>query len=590
MTAKGPATNHQDVAIESVEGPETDVPIIDDGVFLSWTGRKNFRAAVPTPRVFVPVPEASDPTDEDPGNLVIEGDNRQALVSLFAQYKAEVDIVLIDVPYNTGKNDFRYDDARFQDPDADHANGDFVKAEDGGRHTKWLNQMAPTLWLIKELMAPHGVIFVHINDIELPRLLLLMEEIFDEKNRLGTIVWKQVTDNNAGRIITEHEYIVCYARAIANVPPVWRSPQGEIRDWIVERAEAVVAVEPDLGQAEKILRRTLAEAKGRIGSFARYYRLDAHWRERGPFASVRNTDNPGKPGYMYDVVHPITGKVITKPGTGYRFAQATFDEMLADDRIVFGNTEKKLFEIKKYISEVEDPLRSVVSIDARAGANDLAALFGRSEAPFKNPKPVDLEALLISYAGAKDALVLDCFAGSGTTGHAVMRLNKQDGGTRRFIMIEEGSPTDKYATALTSERLKRARTVEDLPGGFSFLRLGEQIDREAFATFQRHTVVEAIRQADASGRGAGIKPIDGNWVIGANSRRQAICLGYSVEGDAVTAADLREMFLEADSLGLARPLRVYGSACDILESDGFSFFQIPEELLANLSVGRGLRR
>ena len=93
----------------------------EDGVFLSWTGRRTFRAAVPTPRVFIPVPEASDPTEEDPGNLVIEGDNRQAMVSLFAQYQSQVDVVVIDVPYNTGKNDFRYDDARFQDPDADGA-------------------------------------------------------------------------------------------------------------------------------------------------------------------------------------------------------------------------------------------------------------------------------------------------------------------------------------------------------------------------------------------------------------------------------------------------------------------------------------
>src|SRR6476620_5139088 len=154
-------------AEEPTASAQTDAPPTsptEEGVFLSWAGRKGFRAAVPTPRVFVPVPEASDPTDDDPGNLVIEGDNRQAMVSLFAQYQSQVDVVIIDVPYNTGKNDFRYDDARFHDPDADQAKGDFVKAEDGGKHTKWLNQMATTLWLIKELMAQHAVIFVHIND------------------------------------------------------------------------------------------------------------------------------------------------------------------------------------------------------------------------------------------------------------------------------------------------------------------------------------------------------------------------------------------------------------------------------------------
>jgi adenine-specific DNA-methyltransferase len=564
------------------------VAAAEDGVFLSWAGRKGFRAAVPTPRVFVPVPEASDPTYEDPGNLVIEGDNRQAMVSLFAQYQSQVDVVVIDVPYNTGKNDFRYDDARFHDPDADQAKGDFVKAEDGGKHTKWLNQMAPTLWLIKELMAAHGVIFVHINDIELARLLLLMEEIFDADNWLGTIVWRGSTDNNPSQIVTEHEYIVCYSKDKESVPSVWKGQVHDLVTLMTTEFERLKSESANLDELRSRWRAWIKEHKTELpNALARKSQVN----ERGPYQPDGDLANPGKRGYYFDVLHPDTHQPVKVPLMGWRYPLDSMDRLIAEGMIEWPADHTKQPGLRRYLKEDQtERLRSVIEMDNRTASYDIARLFPESPNIFKNPKPVALEEYLLSFAAPTDALVLDCFAGSGTTAHAVMRLNKKDGGTRRFIMIEEGNPSDQYATTLTAERLRRARTVEGLPGGFSFLRLGEQIDREAFATFQRHTVIEAIRQADASGRGSGIKPIDGKWVIGANSRRQAICLGYSVDGRAVAADDLRQMFLEADGLGLARPLRVYGSACEVLESDGFSFFQIPEELLANLSVGRGLRR
>ena len=588
MKARGLTPQPQDAAPEPIDEPDDGVQAIDDGVFLSWAGRRRFRAAVPTPRVFVPVPEASDPTEEDPGNLVIEGDNRQAMVSLFAQYQSQVDVVVIDPPYNTGKNDFRYDDARFQDPDADQGRGDFVKAEDGGKHTKWLNQMAPTLWLIKELMAAHGVIFVHINDIELPRLLLLMEEIFDADNWLGTIVWRGSTDNNPSQIVTEHEYIVCYAKDKESVPSVWKGQVHDLVTLMTTEFDRLKAESADLDELRTRWRAWIREHKVELpNALARKSQVN----ERGPYQPDGDLANPGKRGYYFDVLHPDTHQPVKVPLMGWRYPPESMDRLIAQGMIEWPADHTKQPGLRRYLKEDQtERLRSVIEMDNRTASYDIARLFPESPSIFKNPKPVALEEYLLSFAAPTDALVLDCFAGSGTTAHAVMRLNKKEGGSRRFIMIEEGNPSDQYATTLTAERLRRARTEDSLPGGFSFLRLGEEIDREAFATFQRHTVIEAIRQADASGRGSGIKPIDGKWVIGSNSRRQAICLGYSVDGAAVTAADLHEMFLEADDLALARPLRVYGSACEVLESDGFSFFQIPEELLANLSVGRGLRR
>lgn len=560
----------------------------DRGSVLQWAGRSRARVAIPKPRVLEPVAEHSDPTDEDPGNLVVEGDNRQAMVSLMSQFGGKVDVVLIDPPYNTGKGDFRYDDARFDDPNADSRRGDFVSAEDGGRHTKWLNQMAPTLRILRDFLTPSGVIFIHINDIELPRLLLLMEEIFGERNRLGTIVWRGATDNNPGRIVVEHEYVVVWARDVGSVPPVWVSQEAEIRDAVWEIAREVVAGEPDLAKASLVLRRRLVK-EGRFGNYARYFRLDRRWDEFGPYAAIRNTDNPGRPGYFQDIVHPVTGKVVKKPATGYRFNDETLQWLLDNDRVIYGKDETKLIEIKRYLSEIQFPLRSVVNLDSRAAANELAALFGREDIPFKNAKPSELEAMFLSYVARRDAIVLDAFAGSGTTGHAVMKLNKRDGGTRRFILIEEGADGDAYAATLTAERLRRARVQEGLPGGFTFQKVGGQINTEEFAKLHRKQLVATILQTDTSGRGGGIRPIKGgDLVIGRNARNEAICVYYDPNTHAsVTSAILRRMYEEADRLGLARPLRVYGSSCDIFGSDSFTFFRLPDEVLNNLWVAIG---
>jgi adenine-specific DNA-methyltransferase len=168
-----------------------------------------------------------------------------------------------------------------------------------------------------------------------------------------------------------------------------------------------------------------------------------------------------------------------------------------------------------------------------------------------------------------------------------MRLNKRDGGKRRFVMIEEGHGDDDYAATLTAERIRRARKVENLPGGFTFLRVGEQVDREAFARFQRRSVIDIILQTDASGRGSVIRPIDGRWVIGGNRRKEAVCLAWvSADDLRVTPKRLREMFVEAKSKALSWPLRVYGSVCEVAETEDFIFLRLPDEVLANLMPTR----
>lgn len=310
--------------------------------------------------------------------------------------------------------------------------------------------------------------------------------------------------------------------------------------------------------------------------------------EGGVYTGMRALHNPGREGYRYEVMHP-NGRPVVQPLRGYRYPQDAMDDLLARERILFGPDETQLLQLKVYLDEYEDTLRGIINLDARTAANTFAALFPENPDVFKNAKPVELEELLLSFAARnKSSLILDCYAGSGTTGHAVMRLNKRDGGTRRFILIERGEPDDPYATTLTAERLRRARRQEELPGGFTFKRVGPRIDNDALMAMERETVAEAILLADASGRGGLVKPVKGDLVIGQNRRGEAICLSAGIHEDkAVDGAELRAMLEEAEGRGLKTPMRVYGVSCEVYEDELFRFFQLPDEVVRNLRSGRG---
>lgn len=563
-------------------------------MYLHWEGRKGYRTRMPAPRVLEPVPELS--YGDDQGNLVVEGDNLQVMVSLRSHYQGTVDVAYLDPPYNTGKRDFAYSDARFHDPNADAEDMVYVNNEDGGRHTKWLNYMGPRLWLTWQLLAEHGICFVSINDVEMFRLGMLMDEIFGEQNRIATIIWKQGTDNNPTRIAVEHEYILCYAKRIDDVPRTWQG-HSQAKQWMVAKFTELEAQQPDRAKlarewksAIKEYVRTYKQAVAEdtaedaidLGALARYDRLDA----RGPYAAIRNTDNPGKPGYFYDVLHPETGQPCKKPATGYRFPEGKMRQLQADDLIVYGKDHDKLIELKKYLKDVKEPLRSVIDLDGRAAANLLKKLLpDQRTARYHTAKPVELIMKLLAFGGDEDALILDPFAGSGTTGHAALRLNAADNGSRRFILIEEGNRDDRYARTLIAPRLKAAIEKEELPGGFAFETKGRRLNRDAILDLEREAIANLVVQTDATGRGRGIAKVDGDYIIGHNTRQEAICLCWNGRTNSTITRDvLVAMFEEAKARGLRRPLRAYGATCDVGETDSFRFCQIPDEILAALQI------
>lgn len=574
--------------ITQPQGPEQEEG--NGGVFLSWRGRKRAKILVPLPRLLETLEEEGDPTEEDPGNLIIEGDNKQAMSSLRYLFADQVDVVLIDPPYNTGKEDFRYSDKRYEDPDAAETSGAYVSGTEKGRHTKWLNEMAPTLRLIHDLMSPSGVIFVHINDRELPRLLMLMEEVFTEENHLGTLIWKSATDNNPSQIVVEHEYILCYAKNRELLPSPWRGQMSATKEAMVEEFRRLQA---ECGSdLPKLQKRWAAFMTGHKEEMPRGLVKMVETSLFSPFEPDTDLGNPHPGGYLYEVMHP-NGKPAKLPMRGWRYPEETMKRLLAEDLIAFGRAETKIPRKKKrLLDDLAGKLPSIITeFTTQMASEEIARLFPENSDAFPYPKPAALEEYLLSFVANKSALVLDCFAGSGTTGHAVMRLNKRDGGHRRFILIERGEPGDAYATSLTAERLRRARTVEKLPGGFTFQRVGPRIDQEGLLNMERSLVAEAVLMADTSGRGGGIKPVKGELVIGRNRRREALCLSAGIHDDkAVTGAELRAMLEEAERLGLKTPMRVYGVSCEVYEDELFAFFQLPDEIIRNLYSGRGMTR
>ncbi len=554
------------------------------GLYLQWEGKKIYRQIVPTPRLLEPVEKYSHGSDRP--NMLIEGDNLQVLASLKPRYAGQVDAIYIDPPYNLGKDDFRYSDRRFHDPDADDSDAVYVTNEDGGRHAKWLNFIAPRLYMLWQLLhEDHGVIFISINDVEVFRLGMLLNEIFGEDNWLGTIVWKATTDNNPTRIAIEHEYVLCYAKSKEKLSSHWTNPENDAKQMMLDAFDRLNAETTSLKELQQRFQKFAADSKQALGDLYRYRRVD----KDGPYAARRNMDNPGKPGHKYDVIHPVTKKRCAMPFWGWRFTPATMKELIQSDRIIFGKTEKKIPELKVPLRDVEFPLRSVVTLDARKGSNDLDRLFGRRDV-FKNPKPVELLETLLGYSTRKDSTILDAFAGSGTTGEAVMKLNTRDQGHRRFILIEEGQGEDKFCRTLTARRLKLAIQKHGYSEGFQFYKTGQKLDRQAIVSLERDSLASLICQADETGRGRGITALAAyKYIIGKNNRSEAICLVWNgVDNSEVTPEILKAASKEVTEAGLKRPFRIYGTFCRVGDTQSWKFCQIPDEIIAQMHIAEDL--
>lgn len=340
--------------------------------------------------------------------------------------------------------------------------------------------MLPRLKLLREFLTDDGVIFVSIDDNEMHRLRELMDEVFGEENFVGEIIWRNVTDNNPTQISTEHEYLLCYALRKESQPQSWKSDGLPIKERLIKIGEDFIKKYPKQKERQEAYTSWFSENKAVLWPFDRYRYID----DGGIYTGSQSVHNPGKEGYRYDVIHPRTKKPCVEPLMGYRFPPETMDELLKEDRILFGEDETKIIELKLYVKDYRSKLASVYELDTRVGANELRTIFPGEKLPIRYPKPTEYIQEFLSFVAGPGAIVLDAFAGSGVTAQAILGLNKADGGSRRFVLIE----SQDYAHTLTAERIRRAVTGvtksrdkalrEGLGGSFSFIEMGHPMQLE----------------------------------------------------------------------------------------------------------------
>lgn len=413
------------------------------------------------------------------GNKIIHGDNLEALKALLPEYEGRIKCIYIDPPYNTGNEGWVYND-NVNDPKIKKWLGQVVgkESEDLSRHDKWLCMMYPRLKLLHKLLSEDGVIFVSIDENEVSNLRLLMDEIFGAGNFIEQLVWNKRVPKNDKYIGNIHEYVLLFVKSKSVGHKFTQRKEGipEINDLLSNLKRKKVPI-PKAEIEIKNLYKKNAYDRG----ITLYNSLDENYKLWGKI----NVSWPNGQtfGPRYDVLHPKTKKPCKVPERGWRWTKDTFDSLLDYEKVKelhdgsfvcgkiwFAKDENTQPSSIKYLEEVSDfLLRSIISTKSEGGVS----LKELTDERFDYPKPIDLIEILLSSFDTTNAIILDSFAGSGTTAQVVLNLNKNDNGNRNFILVE----MDEYSEKVTAERVKRVikgyGTKEGTGGSFDFYELGQ---------------------------------------------------------------------------------------------------------------------
>jgi len=392
-----------------------------------------------------------DAPDDSPANSmdnrIIHGDNLEALKSLLPEFEGKVNCIYIDPPYNTGNEGWLYNDA-VNDPKIRKWLGQVVgkEGEDLSRHDKWLCMMYPRLKLLHRLLAKDGVIFISIDDNEQANLRLICDEIFGSGNFVTNIIWRSSdsSNNDSKQFSTDYNHTLLYSKKIG-----WESNR-------LERIEE---------------------------NNAHYKNPDSDpngdW-----FSGNVSSPNP-RINLTFDIISP-NGNIIKPPKNGWRWRKERIDEMIERKEIIFSDDQTRIVK-KTYLKDQSGIIPSNIWWDIddtghnRNAKYELIKIFDELKTSdiFKTPKPTKFIEKVLKISCSKNAIILDSFAGSGTTAHATLKLNAQDGGNRRFILIE----MEDYADTITAERVRRVmsgygegnKQVPGLGGSFAYYTVGEPI-------------------------------------------------------------------------------------------------------------------
>ena len=375
---------------------------------------------------------------ENSQNLIIHGDNLEALKALMPYYGGEIKCIYIDPPYNTGNEKWVYND-RVNSPKIRKWLKKEVGIDDLTRHDKWLCMMYPRLKLLRDLLSENGVIFISIDDNEQGHLKILMDEIFGE-DKTDVMIWRKSGVGRDGKMKNtttfrkDHEYVLVGFKSDKKLNKLKEKPQfqGKVEN-------------PDKDPRGDWL----------SGSIS-----------RADYASNE------KSGNYYTVISPTGNKIKRQ----FEIEENEFKKLDKDKRIYWGLDGNNVPRVKIFVNEFRyiTPYSLILNFGTTSeGKREISEIFGTEK--FPNPKQTNLIKMLVQISTGADDIILDSFAGSGTTGHAVLNLNKEDGGNRKFIMVEM---EDKVAKDITAERVKRAIKKYGYKDGFEYCELGKPLFNE----------------------------------------------------------------------------------------------------------------
>ena len=487
----------QELSKNIVEGPE-------ERYQFTWPDKRNAirLANAPTTDTLRPCREESVDFDNTQ-NLYIEGDNLQVLKLLRENYLGKVKMIYIDPPYNTG-NDFLYNDNFDQDKqEYVHNSGQYdeqgnqlvTNTESNGRfHTDWLNMIYPRLKVAKDLLSEDGVIFISIGDNEVDNLRKITDEIFGESNFMAHIIHKNNSMKNQSKYIgISTEYVLVYSKNIDGLSksqPKWRANKKGAAD-----VNAMFLKLKEKGLSLEEIRENIADmySRPKYAHLSRWNKVD----EKGVFKDADLSRSNGPKNYT--ILNPYSGKPCIIPSRGWGKSKEELERLQKEDLIWYGD-ESTPPGMKSYLGEdSESVFDNFVFADTASDKKLIEKLFGRLV--FEFPKSMDMMKQLISLCTGIGDIILDFFSGSATTAHAVMQLNAEDGGKRKFIMVQLPEATDEKSEAykagykniceIGKERIRRAGkkikeesplTTQDLDTGFRVLKLDSSNMQDVYYT------------------------------------------------------------------------------------------------------------
>lgn len=578
-------------------------------------------------------------------NEIWDGENLSTMVTLY-KYRGQVDLVLTDPPYNTGE-DFRYNDKWDKDPN-DPDLGDLVPKDDGSRHSKWLKFMTPRVWMLREMLKPGGVCAICIDHRELYRLGMLMDEIFGENNRLAIINWQKSyapRSDNKG-VSTSTEYVLVYAKdqsrsrtslteRTLGMNSKYKNIDGDpLGEWRPDNASG-----PNASTHRKMVYAIQSPFTGML-----YYPPDGRcWanEKKSMKQWLEAWGSEYEEQWIDDGNEFVEkGKIVRVKALVLKGARFVRGEIARGQRLVsaakqaakkkmetepwpplfFGLTGETGPQTKRYLQDVKkgkvpmtywahEEYDAPLAIDSQswdheqsghsqAGITELDAVVGRGH-NFKTVKPLRLIKKIIQIWCRPDGIVLDAFAGSGTTGHAVLELNHETAADRRFILIEQGNTEkgDHYARSLTADRVRRVITGDwasgrrdPLPGGFRFVELKrEKIDAEAVNALAREEMIDLLLTSywDKSEKAKSYLrrlPVGKHrHLFAVNPKDEGFFLIWDSPDSPshLNREGFRRIVEEARTAKLASRYHVYASSAPYTGS-GIEFYKIPDKVLEHI--------